>query len=783
MKLFEATAGHVANFIMFTFTVFFFVVYFLQVAHAQEFKISSVVVEGNRRIETATIKSFSGIEIGDSFSAGNVNDAVQRVRNSELFETVSAEFVEGTLIIEVVEFPTVNAVVFEGNDLLSDTQLEGIVETLPRRVYSISQVIDDTNSIAATYANRGHISASIEPRIIRRSDNRVDVVFEITEGGVVEIERISFVGNRSFSDSRLRRVLGTKQAGLLRLIVQRDTLVEDRIEFDKQVLSDFYKSRGHVDFQVLSVNPELSKTRDSFFITFNVQEGQQYKFGTITTSSNFPNLDIREFDRAITIEDGKVYAPVLLENTITRMERRALQLGLDFARVEPRVTRRDIDLALDIDLIISPGPSVFVERIDIAGNTTTADRVIRRQFKVVEGDALNPREIRASAERIRVLGFFGQSDVAIREGSAPNKRVVEVTVTEKPTGSLSFGANYNSANGVGLVASFKESNFLGRGQAISAAVNTTAKTRRILFSFDEPAVLQQEVSLNLDLDYQRTDSNNAKYDTETFGTSSTLGFALDTSAVLGVKAFTQSEIITDVTTSSNIIKKEAASGRRANFGLGYKYSYDNRRTGLNPKAGTFLKFAQDFAFTGSDPFVRSNIKVGGETYVRNEDVKLTGVFEFGSILSESGSSSRVTDRYFLGSNMFRGFAAGGLGPREINLLGNPPIDDALGGNFYAVARFETQFPLGLPEEYGIDFGAFFDAGSVWGLDKGSLNTATNSSVPSKVLYDDFTLRAVAGVSVFWKTPIGPLRFNWTDAVKKAPSDVEQSFDLTLSTSF
>ena len=783
MKLFGAIRIKVVDLLSCLFGGALFVVCFFQIAHAQEFKISSLMIEGNRRIEAATIQSFSGIKEDSVLSVGDVNDAIQLVRDSELFESVAAEFKGTTLIINVVEFPTVNVVTFEGNKLLDETELKNLVRTSPRRVYSASQVSDDTNSITATYANRGHISASVEPRIIRRTDNRVDIVFEIIEGGVVEIERISFVGNRMFSDSRLRRILGTKQAGLFRLLVQRDTLIEDRIEFDQQILKDFYNSRGYVDFQTLSVNSELSKTKDSFFVTFHVQEGQQYKFGQITTSTSLSDIDPQLFKRAVKAEKGEIFSPEVVENSIVRMERLALELGLDFARVEPRVMRNDAGLTLDIDFIVSRGPRVFVERIDISGNTTTSDRVIRRQFKIVEGDALNPREIRASAERIRALGFFGDVDVSTREGSFLNQRILDVTVTEKPTGSLSFGANYNSSNGVGLVASFRESNFLGRGQATNASINTTSETKKLSFSFQEPAALARDIALNLNFEYQRTDSNNAKYDTDSLNTSSVLGFPISKTEALGLKVFWESELISDVTTGSNIILNEALQGRRSDFGLGYSYSFDNRRTGLNPKAGTFIKFGQDFAFTGKDPFLRTNMKLGGETYVLNEDVKLTGIFEFGALLFDSSSSSRVTDRYFLGNNLFRGFAAGGLGPREKNVLGSPLIDDGLGGNYYAVARFESKSPLGLPEEYGIELGAFFDAGSVWGLDASSLTTAANASTPSQVLYDDFTLRAVAGVSIFWTTPIGPLRFNWSDAVKKAPGDVEQSFDLTVSTSF
>ena len=774
MKLFGAHAARATVLIRAVGVMMISCGWMMQAAQANDFKVTEIIVDGNRRIETETIRSYTEIETPAVLAIGEVNDAVQRVRDSNLFETVTAEVQGNKLKVTVVEFPTVNEVVFEGNERLGEKQLSALVRSQSRRIYSVSQVRDDANAIAEAYANQGRIAASVEPRIIRRSDNRVDVIFEIAEGGVVEIERLSFVGNRTFSDRRLRRVLNTKQAGLLRIFVQRDTYVEDRVEFDKQVLTDFYNSRGYIDFQVQAVTSELSKTKDSFFLTFRVQEGQQFSFGKITTTSDLEDVDPGDFENAIKIEQGDIYSPALVENTITRMERRALELGLDFVRVEPRVTRNNEGLALDIDFNLSRGPRVFVERIDIAGNTTTLDRVIRRQFKVVEGDALNPREIRASAERIRALGFFASSNVTTREGSAPNQRIVEVSVTEKPTGNLKFGANYNSANGVGLVASFREENFLGRGQATSFGINTTTSTRGFNFGFKEPSLFNRDLSLSFGVDYRGTNKNNARYNTGSFEIDAALGFPVSESGFFTPKLFYETEELTDVTTSSAVITGEAAEGDRKTLGLGYTYSFDNRRTGLNPNSGLFLRLSQDFGLTGDARFVRTNVKLGGETYVRNEDFKVTAILEGGALSYAGGSSSRVTDRFFLGSGLFRGFAPGGLGPREVDTSNS--INDALGGEYYAVARFETQFPIGLPEEYGIEFGAFFDAGSVWGLDSAHVGSAS-------ILYDEFTLRAVAGVSIFWNTPIGPLRFNFTDAVKTAEYDVEQNFDLTISASF
>ena len=741
-------------------------------AYAQAFKISNVEVRGNIRIETATIESLLGLGEQSGLSAAELNDAIQDIRDSGLFESVLADVDDGSLIITVVENPTVNSVVFEGNERVTDELLRPLVRTLPRRIYAISQVRDDANAIASAYADQGRISASVEPRIIRRSDNRVDVIFEIIEGGIVEIERISFVGNRSFSDRRLRRVIETKQAGLLRLLIRRDTFVKDRIEFDKQLLTDFYKQRGFVDFKILSVNSELSQTRDSFFVTFNIQEGQQFQFGKVDISTVLPGVNPADFEAALKVKKGQIYSPELVELTIARMERRALELGLDFVVVKPRESRNEKPLTMDLVLEMSQGPRIFIERINISGNTTTQDRVVRRQFQLVEGDPFNPRQIRRTADRIRKLNLFGSTGVTTRQGSAPNKIIIDVKVTEKPTGSLSFGANYNSADGVGLLANFKEANFLGRGQAVAFSFTTTSNTNNLDVSLTEPALLSRDLALNVGASYRTTTSNNALYDTESLDVAAQLTFPISENGRLGTKVFNESELIKNVTTGSTIIQNDATRPRRTNYGLGYAYSLDNRRTGLNPKAGSFLRFSQDMSLAGDENFVRSNLRMGAETYIGKDDVRLTAVLESGALAFQNNTSSRITDRFFMSARTFRGFAPGGIGPRQKGV----GYDDALGGDYYAVARFETQFPIGLPNEYGIDFGAFLDVGSVWGLDPSISSSAG-------VLYDSFTTRAVVGVTMFWSTAIGPLRFNWTDAVKKEGFDVEQTFDLTISTSF
>ncbi len=737
-------------------------------ASAQDFRFSGFAVEGNQRIEAATITAFAGIQPGATVSAAELNAAGQRIRESGLFERVEIEPRGGTLVIRVEEFPTVNRVVFEGNRRLSDDDLLRVVSSTPRRVYTPATAEADAEAITAAYAQQGRLAATVTPRIIRRADNRVDLVFEVFEGGLVEIERISFVGNRSYSERRLRRELETKQAGLLRTLVRRDTFLEDRIAFDRQLLTDFYRARGYVDFEVLSVDVALTEERDAFLVTFQLREGQQFRIGEVSVTSDLPDVDAEGYQGELAARTGDVYSPVAVDNTITRLERRALRDGLDFVRAEPRVTRNDRELTLDLEFVLSRGPRIFVERIDIEGNTTTLDRVVRREFDIVEGDPFNPREIRASAERIRALGFFSSTDVTAREGSTPSQVVVDVDVQEQPTGSLSFGGNFSTEAGFALVASFSERNFLGRGQALSFGINSGEDNRQFTFSFTEPYFLGRDVAASLAFAYRTTDNLNALYDTETLRFAPSFSFPVSENGRMTLRAFADATDITGVNDdASTLIKQEADLGQVVVGGLGYRYSFDNRRSGLLPETGVVLRFGQDFGVGEDVQYAQTSALVGAERSIFNEEITLRATLEGGALIYNEGAS-RVTDRYFLGSRIMRGFEPGGIGPRDAD------TDDALGGNYFAVARFEADFPIGLPEEYGITGGVFFDIGSVWGLEEtGGAN----------VLYEDFTARSVVGFSIFWSTPIGPLRFNFTEALEFEEFDRPQNFDLTISTTF
>ncbi|MEO0372675.1 MAG: outer membrane protein assembly factor BamA, partial [Pseudomonadota bacterium] len=575
--------------------------------------------------------------------------------------------------------------------------------------------------------------------------------------------RVSFVGNKIYSDRRLRRVIESKQAGLLRAIIARDTFVEQRLAFDQQVLTDFYNSRGYVDFRITGTNAELARERDAYFVTFNVQEGQQFRFGEITTTSELPEVSAAQYQDILKIKQGVVYSPTLVENSIARMERLGIAQGIDFLRVEPVITRDDRNLELDVEFRLIRGPRIFIERIDIQGNTTTLDRVIRRQFDVVEGDPFNPRQIRETAERIRALGYFAQSDVDAREGSRPDQVVVDVEVEETTTGTLSFGGSYSSDAGFGITLGLQERNFLGRGQQVGINVALSADRANYSLNFVEPSFLGRDVAFTFSTSLIETNSDNSLFDTTTATLRPGLTFPIAENARLSVYYSARYAEMRDYQGTSPTLAAEVARGSEWSSGIGIGYRFDTRRTGLNPNAGVLIETDLEFAGLGGDQeYIRGTARLVGERRIFNEEILLRGVLEYGGIYYNSNPGSRQVDRF--SQKVIRGFDPNGMGPVQNR--------EFLGGNLFAAAKAEIEFPLGLPSEFGISGGAFYDVGSIWNVD--TVGAAQSVSLKP---------RHVVGVSLFWDSPFGPLRMDLSNALQKEPGDITREFDFSVRTEF
>jgi outer membrane protein insertion porin family len=747
-------------------------------------QFSRVDVSGNQRIDANTIRTIAGISPRVRVTPGQINGALQALYDSGLFETVDLRPEGGRLVIEVAEHPTINEISIEGNKRLKDEDLIGLVGSVPRRAYSPSQAEADTAAIVDAYAAAGRLAARVTPKIIRRSDNRVDLVFEVREGRVVEVNRISFTGNRKYSDRRLRSAIDTKQAGLFRALVRKDTFIPERLEFDKEKLRNFYLKRGYIDADVLSSSADFARERNSFGVNFQVQEGQQYKFGELSITTSEADVNTDDFAQALKIATGQVYNPEIVNTTLERMDVVAAVKGIPFLQAEPLVTRNDDTRTLDIEFNLARGQKLFVERIDIEGNSDTLDRVIRREFELIEGDPFNARKVRIAADRIRALGLFKTVDVQTREGSGPNQVVIDVNVEEQPTGTLGFGIGVGSDEGVSGNITLTEDNFLGRGQAVALSISTTADNRQFTFSFKEPHLFDRDLAAGIAFSYRTTNDDNLAYNTKRLSIRPSLEFPIGEFSRLETSLlFARDQILPDASSSPLI---QAEEGTRVTTALGLNYSYDRRNSPVDPTSGFIFRIDNTIAgLAGDNKYFKAVANAKAYRSAFNEEVVFSVEAEGGFLQAFGGGTTSIVDRFQLGGNTLRGFESFGIGPRDVGDDANPPtggkFDDALGGNFYALARLEASFPIGLPEEYGIHGGLFYDVGSVWGLDR---TTATVGTLTSNASSERFKLRSAIGVSLFWDTALGPLRFNFAKPLTYEKGvDRTETFNFTVDTRF
>ena len=741
---------------------------------AENLSFSSISVEGNKRLSDEAIVNYSRLVTGSIISSEDLNDAYRKIVSTGLFKNVSFKQSNQKLVISVTEYPTVNEISFEGNKKFTDEKLSSFIETKSRFVLAPNTLENDVAELQKVYKNSGRILARIQPKVINLSDNRVNVVFEVYEGSVVEIETINFVGNRTFSDRKLRGVLRTKQASVFRKIIQKDNLIDERISLDKKLLTEFYKNRGFADFRINNVNAELSEERDGFFITYNITEGPQFSLGKIDFISAVKELNASNFTSFSNLKSGEVYSPTDVKSNISKLEENLQAVGFEFIRVRPTVIRNMSNLTIDLKFVFEQSDKLFIERIDISGNTATLDRVVRRQFFIVEGDPFNSREIKAAADRIRSLGLFSDSFVKVLPGSRESLVVIDVKVIEKPTGSLTFGAGYSSEAGLGGLIEYGEKNFLGRGQALSFAINTGKDDQLYELSFYEPMFLRNDLGLGINLSAKDTQRQNAAYDTDSLNFGPYIVFPVGEKSNLKFQYSLEKTNLSNPGDVGSIILNEVNEGSITSSSMGYVFSYDSRVFKNNSQNGFAFKLGQQFTGLGGEKTAfKTTMKAAAQSNTFKNDLKLSAEFEAG-ILTYTEGNSRVIDRFFLNSRKMRGFEPGGVGPREcLNGECGVSNNDALGGENFAVVRFEAEFPLGLPDEYGLTGGLFYDVGNLWSLRK----------INNDVLYEDGAWRQSIGASLFWRTPIGPLRFNFSDVLKKEVFDRDESFDLTISTRF
>ncbi len=736
--------------------------------------IANIRVEGNQRIEAETVLSYMQLSPGDRFEAARIDRALKNLFSSGLFADVSFRREGDDLVVAVVENPIINRLAFEGNNRIGDQELQNEVQLRPRVVYTATKVQADAQRILDIYRRSGRFAATVEPKVIPLDQNRVDLVFEIHEGDITEVRRIDFVGNKVFSDSDLRSEILTKESAWYRFLTANDTYDPDRLTVDREALRNFYLKEGYADFRVISSVAELSPDRNAFFITFTVEEGERYTFGPIDVRTTLKDLDPESLRDEISTVEGDWYNAEEVERTLTRIGDRVGDLGYAFVEVRPRAEKDRENKTITITYDIQEGPRVYVERIDISGNVRTLDEVIRREFRVVEGDAFNASKIRRTRQRIQNLGFFSTVGLQTVQGSSPDRTVIEVNVEEQSTGELSFGAGFSTSDGPVGNTTLRERNLLGRGQDLRLDFVISGDRSQLAFSFTEPYFMDQELSAGIDAYRTETDrTSDTTYKEKNLGGGFRFGWDWSEFMRQNVRYNLSNDEIFDVkSTSSEAIKEQ--DGSAISSVVSQEITYDRRDNRLNPTDGFILQLHNDVSGLGGDTrYLRTRLNAG---YFRpiGDDLVASVSSEAGYIFGFD-QNIRITDAFFLGGYNLRGFKSRGVGPRDLE------TGDFLGGTKYFSGTAQLSFPVGLPEEYKIrgrvfsDFGTLFDTG--FDFADNNINPGVND------IFDKASIRVSAGAGFTWDSPFGPFAFDLAYPFLKEDSDKEEYFRFSVGTRF
>jgi len=727
--------------------------------------IQEIIVEGTQRIEPETVKSYLLIQEGDSFDPARIDRSLKSLFATGLFADVTLRRQGDRLVVKVVENPVINRIALEGNIKLETSELESEVSLRPRVIYTRTKVQNDVKRLLSIYRRSGRFAATVEPKVIQLPQNRVDLVFEINEGELTEIRSIRFVGNREFSDSRLRGVIQTKETIWWRFFSSDDKYDPDRLTFDRELLRRFYLTDGFADFRVISAIAELTPDRKNFFITFTVDEGARYRFGKVEIEARLRDLKVEDIDEAVEFEEGDWYDVNMVNKAINALTNRVGELGIAFVDVRPRINRSRENQTIDIVFEVNEGPRVFVERIEIVGNVRTQDKVIRREFRLVEGDAFNSAKLRRSRQRIQNLGFFESVSVERLPGSSPDKSVLKVSVEEKSTGQLSFGAGFSSTNGILGDIGITERNFLGKGQEVSLNLTIAALKSEIDFSFTEPYFLGREIRAGFDLFRVSQDlQESSSFDTDRTGFGLRGGYLITESLRQDWRYGFRFSKISDVSnTASQLIRSEI--GTETTSEITHALTYDKRDSPLLPTKGYFIRFKNDLAGLGGSIRHFRN-KITAVKYFPLADQWVLSLAGKAGYIIGLGEDVDLLERFYVGGDNLRGFASRGIGPRD------SLTQDSLGGEWMYTGSLQLSFPLGLPEELGIGGRAFTDIGST-----GKLQPTAS------FVQDESSLRVAVGTGITWQSPFGPVGIDAAIPIVKEDFDLTENFRINFGTRF
>jgi outer membrane protein insertion porin family len=750
--------------------------------------VNRVEVVGNQRVDAATIQAYLSIQLGENFSPADEDASLKALFETGLFADVGFDVRGSTLVVTVVENPVISEIAFEGNKKFKDDQLVAVISSKPRGVFTRAQVQNDVAKILELYRRSARFQASVTPETIELPNNRVNLVFVVTEGPKTGVSGITFIGNQAFGEARLRTVIQTRRTSLLTFMRGGDVYDPDQLSADEEKLRRYYLDRGFADFQVISSVADLDRERNDFFISFTIQEGPRYRFGAISVDSSIPGVDPAVLEREVLTDEGDVFSAGKVEQSLEAITLYLAAHGYPFAQARPRLDRDPDALTIGVTYVVDEGARVYIERIEVRGNTRTRDYVIRREFDLAEGDAFNRVLVDRAERRLKRLGYFSSVRIFTEPGSSEDRLVVVVQVVEQPTGEFSFGIGYSSADGAVGDISLTEKNFLGRGYNMRISVGGGTNTRTYEFGFTDPYFLGRRISAGVNV-YRRSysESNFRSYDYDTTGGGLTFGFPIteDFTVQSGYKIEFQ-EINVDAnkcdyddgdpTNDANNVSRAIcdAEGETLVSSVFYSLIYDTLDSYTDPHDGFYAKFNQDFAGVGGDvAYVRTT---GTAAYYREllPDRDIVGLIKVqGGHIVGLGEDVRLLDAFFKGGETVRGFRTSGFGPRDVS------TDDALGGNIYAAATAEVQFPLPLlPREIGLK-GAFFgDAGTLFDTDY----TAADLG-PGGDLRDDASIRSSIGGSILWASPVGPLRADFAHVLTSESYDETTWFRFGGGTRF
>jgi outer membrane protein insertion porin family len=804
-------------------------------------QVRSIAISGSQRLEAQTILSYIRLRVGDTWSPEVGDQVLKDLAATELFATFSVRNDAGNVVISLTENPVINRIILEGNERIKNDKIVPEIKLAPRQIFTRSKVRADVARIIELYKRQGRFAATVEPKMVQLAQNRVDVVFEISEGPKSKVRQINVIGNEAFSDGQLRGEMVTKQARLTSFFSSNTSYDPDRLAFDQQKLRQFYLTEGYADFRVVSAVAELTPDKKDFIITYVVEEGERYKFGEVDVESNIRDFDSDTLSNGLRMQGGDWYDAKAVEDTVEQLTDLAGTFGYAFADVSPRFTRNKESLTMDVSFVLREAPRVYVERIDVNGNTLTQDKVLRREFRVAEGDAFNSLAVKRSTARINSLGYFQENfEINQVDGSAPDRIVLEANIEEQATGELQLSAGFSSLESFIFQGSIRQRNFRGRGQTVGLNASISRFSRSAQVSFTEPYVFDRNISAGIDIFRRDLNSFNFGSGSTTFAQATT-----GLSARIGVPLSEFSSFVASYTLNVDDVSLDEnnffadfdgdgiatcepllagqflcdAIGKRTSSILGLTLSLDNTNSRLRPTRGRSISVTGEFAgLGGSVRYARIRGRAG-QYFTLGSGFVLALTAEGGAIRSFENRGAglddvRLTDRFFLGEPQIRGFDIRGVGPRvvrrtvsssvppettlleQLNLDRQSVQEDAIGGTAYYLGRAEIEIPLGTgARELGLRPSIFADIGSVFNVTNPSTaNTllpvtfgVDANGQPLEVqeifLGDSPSPRISVGIGVNWNSPFGPFRIDLARALKQQPGDDTKLFSFNVGTQF